>query len=196
MQKRMLAVVALTALLLLAVGVVAGCGGDTTTYANDEYGFSFDYDSGTFSQSNDVSPAGVDGGGGEVSVGLVDPDGTKQGETYRDGAFISVHTLGWEIDDLSEHKGWLEGQLQLALGNAGAGITAVSLKEVDVGGVKGYTTDASYSLEGQPFKARLYFFADGSKLYWITLQAADDRWSELEPKLQDVVDSFTVGGSE
>ena len=35
----------------------------------------------------------------------------------------------------------------------------------------------------------------GDKEYQITFQSAEDRWSELEPKFQEVVDSFTISSS-
>ena len=59
----------------------------------------------------------------------------------------------------------------------------------------GFKADVTYDMDDAPFKARMYFLFSGDKEYQITFQSAEDRWSELEPKFQEVIDSFTISSS-
>ena len=200
MRKTMLAVVALAAVAALAVGLAAGCGGGTTTYTNDEYGFSFDYDSGTFTENDDVSSESA-GGDSAFRVGFADEDGTKQDDQYRDGFLVNVYELGVNLDDypveeaLPQLRDEVENLLP-QLGSAfGTSATFGSLDDVDRDDSMGFKADVTYDMDDAPFKARMYFLFSGDKEYQITFQSAEDRWSELEPKFQEVIDSFTISSS-
>lgn len=197
MRMRLLAAATVVLIASLTVGVLAGCGGGTTTYSNDEYGFSFDYDSGVFTESTDTSAAGSAGGDSALTVGFFDENGTKQGDQYRDGFLVNIYTLNVTVDEslLPAVKDEIE-KLLPELGKAfGSGATFSDLTEVKAGTVMGFKTDSTYEMEGTPFKATMYFLISGATEYQLTFQAAEDRWSELEPSFTQVIDSFQVGGS-
>ncbi len=196
MRMRWLTAVAVVLVASLALGLLAGCGGGTTTYTNDEYGFSFDYDSGVFTESTDTSAAGSAGGDSVFKIGFFDENGTKQGDQFRDGFLINIYKLNVKIDEslMPAVADEIE-KLLPELGKAfGSGATFSDLTEVKSGNVMGFKTDSTYEMEGTPFKATMYFLFNGDIQYQLTFQAADDRWSELEPSFKQVMDTFTVTG--
>lgn len=185
-------------LTLAVVGfLLAACGGGSggmKTYANDTYRFSLSYDSGTFTEASDTSAQGSAGGSSVFDVGFVDKSGTKVSGEYRDGVLLSVYKLSTKVtasmmplvkDELDK----LMPQLIESLGSDGK---IGALQDAEAGGVQGFSADATFSMDGVPFRARLYFLINGELEYQITLQAADDRWTDLEPKFQQVIDSFTA----
>ena len=201
MRKTMLAVVALAAVTILAVGLAAGCGGGTTTYTNDEYGFSFDYDSGTFTESDDVSAekAGADSA---FRVAFADPDGTEVGDQKRDGFIVNVYELNANLDEFPaeqvepELKKEIEGLLPELAAGLGSSATFGSLESISQDEGFGYKVDATFDVEDTPFKSRMFFLFYGDTEYQLTFQAAEDRWSDLEPKFKEVIDSFSVTSAD
>jgi len=191
MRKSQL-VAALVAVAALTGLLVGACGGGIKTYSSDTYRFSLSYDSGQFTESTDTSAQGSTGGGSVFSVGFMDPSGTKSGDTYRDGMVVSVYKLTTKVTEsmLPLVKTELEKLLPQLASSLGSDTKIGSLEAADVNGTKGYQAEASYTMEGTPFKARLYFLINGELEYQVSMQAADARWSELEPKFQEVIDSF------
>lgn len=195
MRKTMRLVLAMAAFAALAVGLVAGCGGGgTTTYTNDKYAFSFDYDSGMFTETSDTSALGSAGGDSVFKTGFFDENGTKTNDQYRDGFLINIYKLNVKIDAslMPAVQQELE-KLLPELGKAfGSGADFSALKAVEVGGTSGFSTDATYDMDGTAFKATMYFLIKDDIEYQITMQGAESRWSELEPGFQQVVDTFKV----
>jgi hypothetical protein len=188
----MAALIAVVALAGLLVGACGGGGGGTKTYTSDKYRFSLSYDSGQFTESTSASAQGNTGSGSVFSVGFLDPKGTKSGNDYRDGLLVSVYKLTTKVTEsmLPLVKTQLEKLLPQLAASLGSDTKIGSLAAADVNGTKGYQTDASYTMDGTPFKARLYFLINGELEYQISSQAADSRWSQLEPKFQEMIDSF------
>jgi len=186
-------------ILTLAVAgfLLAACGGGSggvKTYANDTYRFSLSYDGSTFTQTSDTSAQGSAGGSSVFDVGFVDKNGTKTSDEYRDGVLLSVYKLTTNITPsmmplVKGELGKLMPQLLESLGSDGE---IGALQDAEAGGVQGFSADATFSMDGVPFKARLYFLINGELEYQITLQAAEDRWADLEPKFQQVIDGFTA----
>ena len=198
MRRTVLAMVAVAVVAALAIGLAAGCGGGTTTYSNDEYGFSFDYDSGTFTENSDVeSEASV--GDAEFRIAFVDEDGTEVGDQYRDGFGVFVYDLGVNLDDfpaddvLPQLKAEIEEILPQLIEGFGSGATLGSLDDVQRDDGFAFKADSSFEIDGTPFESRMYFIFSGTTEYMLNFQAAEDRWSELEPKFEQVVDTFELG---
>jgi hypothetical protein len=194
MRKTLVLVLVVAALVASAAMLLAACGGGTATYTNDEYGFSFDYDSGMFTQTDDTSAAGSVGGNSVFTTGFFDKNGTKSDDQYRDGFVVTLYKLNVTIDEsmMPAVQAELE-KLLPELGKAfGSGAEFSALEEVTVNGIPGFTADATYEMEGTSFKATLYFLIKGNMEYSLNMQGAEDRWSELEPGFQQVIDTFTV----
>jgi len=194
MRKTTLVVVALAVVGALGVGLLAGCGGGVPTYTNDDYGISFDYDSGVFTETSDTTAAGSAGGDAVFKVGFFDQSGTKQEDEYRDGFVLNLYQLSTAIDEslMDAVKGELEKLLPQLGEGLGSDADFSSLEAVDVNGTSGFVTNATYTMGGTAFKARMYFLIKGDMEYQLTMQCAESRWSELEPSFQQVVDTFTV----
>jgi hypothetical protein len=196
MRRTMLTLLVVAATAAMAVGLLAGCGGGgTATYTNDKYGFTFDYDSGLFTENKDISTASAVGGNSALQVGFFDENGTKQGDQYRDGFLLGLYQLNTTIDAslMPEFGQLLEQKVLPELGKAfGSGVEFTALKAVDVDGTSGFTTDATFKMDGTAFKATMYFLIKDDMEYQFTMQGAESRWSELEPGFQQVIDTFTV----
>jgi hypothetical protein len=178
----------------LVSGILAGCGGGTTTYTNDEYGVSFDYDGGMFTETSDTSAAGSVGGDAVFKIGFFDTDGTKTGDQYRDGFVLNLYKLNTTIDEslMPAVKDELEKLLPELAKAFGSGADFSSLEAIDVDGTSGFTADATYEMDGTDFKATMYFLIKDDMEYQLTMQGAASRWSELEPGFQQVIDTFAV----
>ena len=68
------------------------------------------------------------------------------------------------------------------------------LVSTEVNGLKGYQADATFTVEGTPMTSTLYFLFDGDLEFQLLTQGATDRWSELQPTFEQMVNSFQVSG--
>jgi hypothetical protein len=194
MRSRFSAALAFVVVAALAVLVTAcgGGGGGPTTYTSKDYKFQLTYDSSVLTESTSLSSAGAAGGTSVFDVGFVNPKGTKSSGEYRDGLVVSVYKLTATVTDamLPTVKTELEGilpQLETALGSdAKIG----SLTAVDLAGIKGFSADATFTLDKTPFKATLYFLINGNLEYQVTTQAAQDKWDTMQPVFKSAMDSF------
>jgi hypothetical protein len=194
MRSRFSVAVAIVVVAALAVLAAAcgGGGGGPTTYTSKDYKFQLTYDGSMLTQSTSLSSAGAAGGTSVFDVGFVNPKGTKSSGEYRDGLIVSVYKLTQTVTDamLPAVKTELEGilpQLEAALGSdAKIG----SLTAVDLAGIKGFSADATFTLDKIPFKATLYFLINGNLEYQVTTQAAQDKWATMEPVFKSAMESF------
>ena len=186
-----LATAALVAALVVLAAAACG-GGGPTTYTSKDFKFQLTYDSGVLSESASISAAGSTGGTSAFNVGFVNPKGTKSGEEYRDGLVVSVYKLTQTVTDalLPAVKTELESILPQLKQSLGSGTTLSSLTQVDINGIKGFTADATYTMDKVPFKATVYFLINGDLEYQVTAQAAESTWSTMEPVFKSVMDSF------
>jgi opacity protein-like surface antigen len=186
------------AVLVAGAILVAGCeasvstgGGGTTSYSNDQYGFSFEIadqfkegDAASFSQST---------GNAAFNVGFLDPNGAKSGGQIIDAFMTSVYVFKQEITpDLMPA---LKSELETALEQLKASDSSVEIQpltETTVNGVPGYKTDYTMDMSGTPVQARTYFLVKGTTEYQISIQSSQANWSKNEPDLQKAVDSFKV----
>ena len=192
MRSRRSAALAIVVVAVALIVFVAACGGGPTTYTSKDYKFQLTYDTGVLTESTSLSSAGAAGGTSVFDVGFVNPKGTKSSGEYRDGLVISVYKLNATVTDamLPAVKTELEGvlpQLQQALGtDAKLG----SLSAVDINGVKGFSSDATFTLDKIPFQATLYFLVNGNLEYQVTAQAAVSKWATMQPVFKTTMDSF------
>ena len=188
-------VVLVAAALVAAVVVLsaAACGGGgPTTYTNKDYKFQLTYDSSLLTESTSVASAGSAGGQSVFDVGFMDPKGTKSGDNYRDGLAVAVYKLTTTVTDamMPAVKTELESVLPQMQQGLGSDAALGSLASVDVNDFKGFSCDASFTMDGTPFKAKLYFLINGNLEYQVTAQAAESKWSTMEPVFKTMMDSF------
>jgi hypothetical protein len=186
----------LIAVFVAAVAVSGGCEatittGGTTSFTNDEYGFSFKIvdrfekgDSASFSQST---------GAADFTVAFLDPKGTQAAGQSLDAFMVSVYVLQQEVT--ADLMPALKSELETALGKlaaADSSVTMQPLTETTVNGVPGWSADYTMNVNDAPVQARTYFLVKGKNEYQITIQSSTQDWSKNEPDLQKAVDSFTV----
>jgi hypothetical protein len=192
-SRRSVALVIVAVALALVVLVAAcGSGGGPTTYTSKDYKFQLTYDSSMLKESTSLSSAGAAGGKSVFDVGFVNPKGTKSSGEYRDGIVISVYKLTTTVTDsmLPEVKSELEGILPQLQQSLGSDAKLGSLSTVDLNGTKGFSSDATFTLDKIPFKATLYFLINGNLEYQVTAQAAEAKWATMQSVFKTTMDSF------
>jgi hypothetical protein len=197
--------IALTAALALAlVGGLAACGSDepngdgsptadsTTTYRNDEYGFSM-----TYAESYEQLQYEVGNTGGASSVfrvGFFDTEGTMVDGQPVDGLAVSVYDLRSEV--APEEVPQLEEEFQAVLSSMLSGFENAAvvdpLEAVEINGVPGFKFSYTYTSDGTAMRASTFFLVKGQYEYQLTAQASMDRWEEVSPELEAAAMSFTV----
>ena len=169
---------------------------DTQTYTSDKYGFSFQYPP-PFEQKGDTSWEAESGASSADSVAVFDTEGTQVGGQYRDAFVVNVYQLNQEITDadLEAVKAELESNVIPQLEQSSQDMTISDLTPVTVSGLNGYQADATFSVDGTPMSSRLYFLFDGDLEYQLLTQSATDRWEELQPAFEQMVNSFAITGA-
>ncbi|MBK6764541.1 MAG: hypothetical protein IPG68_15345 [Micrococcales bacterium] len=171
----------------------ASVAADTQTYTSEKYGFSFQY-APPFEQKGDTSWEAESGASSADSVAVFDTDGTQVGGQYRDAFVVNVYQLNQAITeaDLEAVKTELESNVIPQLEQSSEDMTISALSPVTVSGINGYQADATFSVDGTPMTSQLYFLFDGDLEYQLLTQSATDRWEELKPTFEQMVNSFTV----
>jgi hypothetical protein len=164
----------------------------TKTYANTNYGFSLSYP-GSLVESTDTSSTMAAGSGSKLTVGFVDPGGTKIGDVYVEGIVVSVYALTTEItaDLMPEFKSELEGIVaQMQQQDPTAQMT--QLETAAINGVPGYKLGTTYDNQGTTMKMVTYFLVKGRIEYQVTEQATEQDWAKYAADFDAAVNSFTV----
>lgn len=166
---------------------------DAQTYTSEKYGFSFQY-APPFEMKGDTSWEAESGASSADSVAVFDTDGTQVGGQYRDAFVVNVYELNIEITDenLDDVKTELEQSVIPSLEQSSADMKISELSPVTVGSLSGYQADATFSVEDTAMTSQMYFLFDGKIEYQLLTQAATDRWEELQPTFETMVNSFTV----
>ncbi len=190
-------VVVATASLLSACGGETSSNGDTTTYTDATYGYSFQYPSSWKVQQGDTADVSA-GSASAASVGVYDPKGAVAEDTYIDMVQISVYQLNVVVDEsvMPEIKTEVEGVLDSLEGQAGDLTTLEPLTEVTVGDMTGYRVTYSFSKNNAPVTSTLYFLFSGDKEYQLTVQAADTNWEAKQGVFDALLASFRPGAAE
>jgi hypothetical protein len=196
------------ALLLLLAGLtlaVAGCsgsggsdtgdgssGGGTTTYTNDQYGFSLTYDN-QFSEGEPVEGAGAVGSP-VFDVVFADKSGTIISDHYVDAIEILVYELAREVKPAEVPK--LESEVQGVVDELMTSVSSATivepLQEVTVNGVPGFSFKYTYTEGDTELTATTYFLFKGKYEYEITAQTTSANWDALKGTFEAAVQSFTV----
>lgn len=166
---------------------------DAQTYTSDKYGFSFSY-APPFKQLNDTSWQAQSGASSADSVAVFDTDGTEVGGQYRDAFVVNVYELNATITDenMDDVKSELEQSVIPQLEQSSEDMQISELTPTTVSGLNGYQADAQFSVDDTPMTSTMYFLFDGDIEYQLLTQSATDRWDELAPAFEAMVNSFSV----
>jgi hypothetical protein len=166
---------------------------DVQTYTSDKSGFSVQY-APPFEQKDDTSFEAESGASSADSVAVFDTDGTQVGGQYRDAFLVNVYELNTEIteENLDAVQAELEQSVIPQLEQSSENMQISELSPVTVSGLNGFEADATFDVEGTPITSKLYFLFDGMIEYQLLTQAATDRWAELAPTFDQMVNSFSV----
>ena len=193
------------ALLLMLAGLtltVAGCSGSggsdgsssggTTTYANDQYGFTITYDN-QFSEGEPGVAASA-GASAVFDVVFSDKQGTIIADRYVDAILVLVYELAREVKpaEVPELKAEVQGVVDELIGSVSSTTVVEPLEKVTVNGVPGFRFKYTYTEGGTELTAVSYFLFKGKYEYEITAQATTESWDALKGKLEGAVRSFTV----
>ena len=208
MRHTKIAAVVLTAALLLALAVgLAACGssesdgdGDatpsaeaaTTTYHNDEYGFSITYPSDYKEAPVEFSSSTANGP--VFDIGFGDPEGTIIDDMALDGLQISVYELSKKVPPESVPD--LEKDFQNLVDSLMPGLEDGKILDplgpVELNGVPGFGFSYTYKQGDTEIRATTFFLVKGQYQYVVTAQASMDRWDEVSPELEAAAMSFMV----
>ena len=164
----------------------------TRTYTNTDYGFSLSYP-GNLVESTDTSYNTAASGGAKLTVGFVDPSGSKIGDIFVDGIAVSVYALTTEVtaDLMPQFKSELEGVIaQMQQQDPTAQMT--QLETAAINGVPGYKLGTTYDNQGTTMKMVTYFLVKGRIEYQVTEQATEQDWAKYAAGFDAAVNSFTV----
>ncbi|MBN2205257.1 MAG: hypothetical protein JW767_09570 [Thermoleophilia bacterium] len=164
----------------------------TTTYRNDEFGFSITYPE-RYVQSDPVTSGGA-GGSAEFSVAFVDPDGTEIGGLAVDGVYVAVYDLGIEFmaDEVADLEVEFVSLVDELVGGLENGTVTAPVVPVEINGTPGFDVNYTYTNEGTEMQAWSMFLVKGKYEYMITSQVASDRFDEMLPELEAAAMSFTI----
>jgi hypothetical protein len=208
-RRLVAAVIVLLALLVAAVALPA-CGsssgssdsttagsGDTKTYTDATYGYSFDYPTSWKTQADttvDVTAGGTSAG----SVGVFDTNGAKVSSTYIDLMLVSVYKLNVTVDDsnFAQIKTEIENVLTNMEGQDASMKVEQALAETTAAGMKGYDITYNFTKDGTPCTSTLYFLFDSDMEYQLTTQAAHENWEADQPIFDAMIASFKPGAAE
>jgi hypothetical protein len=195
--------IVLAAALLATVSVASACGhqntptpqvstttGGTTSYSNDQYGFSFKIADRFEQAATDKNPMGSPP---DFEVIFRDPDGTKQGGVSVDAFDVSVNKMDQQITPnlLRKEKAQVEAAFREAESQT-TDLVWTTPVETSINGVPGWTVDYSHAAGDTALKERAYVLYKGDKSYTLTLQSAAATWPDNEPDLQAAAESFTI----
>ncbi len=194
------------ALLLVLAGLtltVAGCSGSggsgdgsssggTTTYANDQYGFTITYDN-QFSEGEPVEAASA-GASAVFDVVFADKQGTVIADRYVDAIEVLVYELAREVKpaEVPKLKAEVQGVVDQLMTSTPSATVVEPLEEVTVNGVPGFKFKYTYTEGDTELTAITYFLFKGKYEYEITAQTTSANWDALKGKLEAAVQSFTV----
>lgn len=167
---------------------------DMKTYTSEKYGFSFQY-APPFEEKTDTTWEAQSDASSTDTVAVFDVEGTQVGGQYRDAFVVNTYELNTEITDenLDQVATELEQSVIPQLEQSSDDMQISELVSTEVNGLKGFQADATFTVEGTPMTSRLYFLFDGNIEYQLLTQSATDRWEELQPTFEAMVNSFQAG---
>lgn len=198
--RRIVAAMLLLTALAAGMSACSGSGssegssadGGTTTYANDEYGFTITYDA--LLTEGTPSGGGGSGSGSEFDIAFVDTGGTEIGGKYLEGIQLSVYELARTVepDEVPELEAEVDELVNELMGTLPDATIVDPLAGAEVNGVPGFTVSYTFSDQDVTVKAVSYFLFSGKYEYLLTGQASKENWATLSPTLEEAIASFTV----
>lgn len=192
-----LALAALTLTLTSCSSSVSVGGGDegapaSTTYTNDEYGFSITC-SEPLEKYEETEGTGNDGSA-VLSVAFADTDGPVVAGRYVDAAQVSLYELGREVDaaEVPDLESEMQGVVDDIMASLPSSQIVEPMSSAEVNGIPGYAAKYTYTQDGTGITAVVFFLIDGKDEYQITAQATTADWEKMKENLEATVQSFTV----
>lgn len=205
--------VAAAAAVLVALAVafaLGGCGfsvscgtdkagtaeGAVDTYTDADYGYSFSYPAEWALDTE--AKAEVEGGIAAANgVSVFDTEGAKAEDYYVNVFQVAVYELSVVVEEsmLPDVEPQLESLLAGIAAQDSSWKTLAALSETTAGGLGGFKTTVSHTMDGVPVTSTLYFLFDGSTEYELTVQAATDDWEAGQPAFDAIVASFKPGSA-
>ena len=193
---------ALALFLALAAGLAA-CGSTddggideaeasgTTTYRNDEYGFSMTYPA-RYIEIED--PANGSGSSDVFDVAFADPDGEVVDESAIDGIQVLVYTLDGKLSakQVKKLKPVYQDVVDQIIASSENGEVKDALGPVELNGVPGFGFSYYYTAGDIKVRSSTFFLIKGKHQYSVSAQASADRWDEIAPELEAAAMSFTI----
>jgi hypothetical protein len=192
-------VVVLVVALVAGLVSLAACGSSSSqstalkTYSNSQYGFSLQYDPRFTENSGASAQSGPAGASAVFNIGFLDQKGTIADSKYVDGMLVAVYQLKQSIPP--EQVPQVKSQLEALLPQLKAGLQDATLNPLEsttVNGTPGFKLDYTYTSSGTNLQATTYFLVKGDKEYQLTIQSAADKWSQLQPRMDETVRSFSA----
>jgi hypothetical protein len=164
----------------------------TTTYANDEYGFSITYTD-QLSQGEPVAGSGA-GGSSALDVVFADQEGPVVADRYVNAVQVSVYKLAREVkpSEVPDVEEELRGIVDQMMSSLPSAEVVEKLGPAEVNGVPGFALEYRYTEEETPITAVTFFLFSGAYEYQITAQATTADWETMKRPLEAAVNSFTV----
>ena len=201
LRKQVVLLLALAALALALAGCSGSGGSDsggdsssggTTTYTNDQYGFTLTYDT-QFSEGESVDSASA-GGSSVFDMVFADKSGTVVSDRYVDAIQVSVYDLARAVKpaEVPGLKAEVQSVVDQLMAAASSAKVVEPLAAVTVNGVPGFAMKYTYTEGGTELTAVTFFLFKDSREYQITAQATSGKWDALKGKLEGAVQSFTA----
>ena len=166
--------------------------GGTTTYTNDQYGFSITYDT-MFTQGEPVAGTGA-GGSSVLDVVFADKDGPVVSDRYVDAIQVSVYELARDVKpkEVPKLKSEVQGIIDQMMSSISSAKVVEPLQEAEVNGLPGFAFKYTYAEGDTELTAVSFFLFEGKNEYQITCQSTSENWDGLKSKFDAAVGSFTV----
>jgi hypothetical protein len=169
-----------------------GSAAGTTTFRNEQYGFSMTYPADYVkAEADSSSEAGASEGYG---VAFADPDGEVLGDSTVDGVQVVVYELDRKLSAKEVRK--LRPVFKDLVDEMVAGLENGEIKDklgpVELNGAPGFGFSYYFTKEGKKVRASTFFLVKGKHEYMINAQAAVDRWDEVAGELEAAAMSFRI----
>jgi hypothetical protein len=164
----------------------------TTTYTNDQYGFTITYPE-QLEQGEPAEGSGTDGSS-VLDVVFADENGPIVADRYINAAQVSVYELTREVDptEVSGLESEFQGVVDELMASLPDSEVVEPLTGTEVNGIPGFALKYTFVVEGTEITAATVFLLNGAYEYQITAQAASTDWEQMKDDLESAIESFTV----
>jgi hypothetical protein len=170
--------------------------GAVNSYADQTYGYSFQYPREWRVQKGDTASVTV-GATAKGVVGVFNLKGSSSGGNYIDGVQVRVYELPVTVDKsmMPDVKTEVQKIFDQLGSQSGDWKALDSLADVTVGGLDGWTINYSFTSDGEPSLSRFYVVFGGNREYQLLVQASTKNWEADQPAFDAIVASFKPGAA-